>query len=317
MDEMTNGGGSAEPQDLTTETSEAWQRLQVGLAEQLGNLTDEDDHLILELPVGSDVGTTPYAQFAGFGDCMVRAELSGDAYLAPLHRLDAESGSSLRLGGWLGNDEQELNWYVERPVSDAHFIALMIVWALRDVFGVAHPQLLTYKAWGPNSSSAVVLGIPTSDEVPAELAIDASEETVEPFVLSPSDRDELMEMVQMVLHAKLGERPPVDDDGDVVLMHLEQPVWIRVRPEQPAIEIFARVAHDVRSRRATAVELAVLNGDNPWVKWVQRDRTVWQHLVIPGAPFVPVHLDGMVDVFLETMTKTRDDLVFRLLGKAA
>ena len=72
---------------------------------------------------------------------MVRAELSGDAYLAPLHRLDAESASSLRLGGWLGNDDEELNWYLERSVADANLLALTVVWALRDVFGVAHPQL--------------------------------------------------------------------------------------------------------------------------------------------------------------------------------
>ena len=142
-------------------------------------------------------------------------------------------------------------------------------------------------------------------------------EDIGPLVLCPTDRDELIEMMLMVLQAKLGERPAVDDDGDVVLMHLDQPVWIRVRHEQPAIEIFARVAHDVRSRRATAVEVAVLNSENPWVKWAQRDHTVWQHLMIPGAPFVPAHLDGMIDVFLEAMTKTRDDLVFRVLGKAA
>lgn len=320
VDEMTSGGGSAEPQDLTTETNEAWQRLQVGLAEQLGNMTDEDDHLVMELPSGGDrgeVGTTPYAQFAGFGDRMVRAELSGDAYLAPLHRLDAESASSLSLGGWLGNDNEELNWYLERSVADANLLALTVVWALRDVFGVTHPQLLTFNAWGPNSASADVLGLGATADVPAELAIEQLEDPAEPLVLSPSDRDELVEMVLMVLQAKLGERPTVDDDGDAVLIHLGQPVRVRVRHEQPAIEIFARVAHDVRSRRATAVELAVLNSGNSWVKWSQRERTVWQHLVIPGAPFVPAHLDGMVDVFLETMTKTRDDLVFRVLGKAS
>lgn len=320
MDDMTNGGGSAEPQDLTVETNEAWKRLQVGLAEQLGNMTDEGDHLVMELPFGGDhgePGATPYAQFAASGDGLLLAELSGDAYLAPLHRLDAESASSLSLGGWLGNDDEELNWFVERSLSDANLVALMVVWALRDVFGVAHPQLLTYNAWGPNSSSAVVLGIRATAEVPAEPEIDQVDGTEEPFVLSPSDRDELVEMVLMVLEAKLGERPPVDDDGDAVLMHLEQPVWIRVRHEQPAIEMFARVAHDVRSRRATAVELTVLNANNPWVKWTQEDHAVWQKLVIPGAPFVPAHLDGMVDVFLETMTTTRDDLVFRVLGKAA
>ena len=153
MDEPTNGGGSAEPQDLTIETNEAWRRLQVGLAEQLGNMTDDGDHLVMELPFGGDrgeVGTTPYAQFAGSGDGMVRAELSGDAYLAPLHRLDAEAASSLSLGGWLGNDGEELNWYLERSVADANLVALTVVWACA-----------TYSGSHTRSCSATAPGGPT------------------------------------------------------------------------------------------------------------------------------------------------------------
>lgn len=314
MNESINGGGAADSQDLDVQAAQVWQDLQANLASQLTRMADVRDHLILELPAGSEGGTAPYAQFAGTGGGTLRAELSGDAYLAPVHRLDADRAASLSLGGWQGNDADELNWHLERPLEDANLVGLMVVWALRDVFGVVHPQLLTYNAWGPGSDAAAGLGLAASDQAPAELP---ARDEAEPFVLAPSDRDELVEMVLMALHATLGERPPVDDDGDVVLTHLDQPVWIRVLHDQPAIEIFARVAHDVRSRRATAVELAVLNRDNPWVKWIQRERTVWQHLVIPGAPFAPAHLDGMVDVFLQTMTRTRDDLAFRVLGKAA
>ena len=61
----------------------------------------------------------------------------------------------------------------------------------------------------------------------------------------------------------------------------------------------ARVAHDVHSRRATAVEIGLLNRDNPWVRWTLHDRTVWQTIVLPGLPFVPSHLDAMLDVFLD------------------
>ena len=44
---------------------------------------------------------------------------------------------------------------------------------------------------------------------------------------------------------------------------------------------------------------------------------MWQHIVIPGLPFAPAHLDAMLDVFLETMTATRDDLAFRVGGRVA
>lgn len=64
------------------------------------------------------------------------------------------------------------------------------------------------------------------------------------------------------MREKYGADPTVDDDGDFVLHHLGQPVWVRVRTDQAAVEIMARVAHDVHSRRATAVEIGLLNRDN-------------------------------------------------------
>ena len=70
---------------------------------------------------------------------MLRAELSGNAYLAPAHagrRVVRDAADD----GVEGNDEEEPNWYVERPLEDARIIAAMVVGALREAYGVAHPQ---------------------------------------------------------------------------------------------------------------------------------------------------------------------------------
>jgi len=314
MDESDFGGEAADQPGATREVDQGWNQLARSLADHLGRMTSEEDHLVLELPRGHDGGTTPYAQFAGFGDGhMLRAELSGDVYLTPASRLDTEWCDALRAMGWLGNDDEEPNWYVERPLGDVKVVAGLVVGALREAYGVAHPLLLTYHAWGPAAAGAAELGLSATEDVPAELP-DAPDQ---PVAFMPDDRDELVEMVGMTMEAKYGERPDVDDDGDLVLIHLDQPVWVRVRPDTPAVEIFARVAHSIHSRRATAAELAVLNRDNPWVKWTLEERAVWQHIVLPALPFAPTHLEAMVDVFLGTMTATRDDLAFRVGGQVA
>ena len=73
MNEITNGGGAADSQDLDVQAAQAWQDLQATLAEQLTRMVDVRDHLILELPAGDEGGTAPYAQFAGTGGGTLRA----------------------------------------------------------------------------------------------------------------------------------------------------------------------------------------------------------------------------------------------------
>ena len=217
------GGGTAD-RERDHELDQAWNHLAHGLAAHLARMTDESDHLVVELPEGDDGGTTPYAQFAGFGDGMVRAELSGDAYLAPANRLERRVVRVPAADGVEGNDEEEPNWFVERPVGDAKIVAALVVGALREAYGVAHPLLLTYRAWGPGAAAAAELGLSATRGRAGRAARRRT-----PMALLPDDRDDLVEMVLMTLDAKYGERPTVDDDGDVVLTHLDQPVWVRAR----------------------------------------------------------------------------------------
>lgn len=332
----TNHGGPPagtprEGSDAIEELDAAWAKLEEDLTAYLSTMVDpeEGDHLLIELtdpdPEG-DAGCPPYAQCAGFGDGrIVRAVVSGNAYLLPQYQLGEDGSDFFALMGWSGNDATEQNWYVERPVTSAEEIANHVVWALRHHFGVVHPQLLTYQAWGPAADSAGLLGLCATAEVPIDeptaptggSEIGGSESVSDLLALTPADRDGLLRLVEVVLREKDEAAPSVDGDGDFVLHHLGQPVWVRVRGDQPAVEIMARVAHDVHSRRATAVEIGLLNRDNLWVRWTLRDRTVWQTLVLPGLPFVPSHLDAMLDLFLGAMTTTRDDLAYRTGAKVA
>lgn len=323
----TNRGGETAMNRAIAEIDDAWKQFQDNLAAYLATMTDpeEDDHLLIELadpnPEG-DGPCPPYAQFAGFGDGrMIRAEISGNANLLPQYQLDHDGCDFLVGAGWAGNvidgDIGERNWTMHRSVDGLDDIVDHVIRAMRYHFGVAHPHLLTYRAWGPAAEGAAVLGLCASDEVPhAEPAVQAAPSPM-PLAVEPADRAELLVLVGRVLREKYEGEPTLDEDDDFVLHHMGQPLWIHVYGDQPAVQIMARVAHDVHSRRATAVEIGLLNRDNLWTRWTLRDRAVWQTLVLPGSPFVPTHLDAMLDLFLEALSSTRDDLAYRTGAKVA
>jgi hypothetical protein len=324
----TNHGTGNDP--VPAEINADWAAFEVALAAYLATMSDPDegDHLLIEVtdpdPDGA-AGCPPYAQFAAFGGgTMIRAEVSGDARLRPQFRLSDDAPAWFTRKGWAGgaaanaDEGEERNWYVVAPLDRVDEIARVVVETMRDRFGIVHPQLLTYQAWGPAADEAEFLGLCATGEVPLDEPQAVGHEPIlGQLALQPSNRDELLGFVGALLREKYEADPTVDNDGDFVLHHLGQPVWVRVRTDQPAVEIMARVAHGVHSRRATAVEIGLLNRDNLWVRWTLRERTVWQTLLLPASPFVPSHLDEMLDLYLAAMSETRDDLAYRTGAKVA
>lgn len=320
---MTNHSPGGTPADPTC--VEAWATFEDQLAGYLADMVDaaEQDHLILELPGDDESGTAPYAQFAGFdGGTMIRGEVSSNAYLGAGFLLDERSTALLEDAGFVLQRDDEgaaQNWARDVPIAEARALASVVVVALRDVFGIAHPHLLTYQAWGPATEGIDVLGLCATSDVQVDPVVSPSRarRALGKTAYRPKTRAKLHELVGRLLAQKYDVEPVVDDDGDYVLEHMGQAVWVRVRSDQPAVEIMARVAHDVRSRRATSVEIGLLNRDHSWVWWTLIDRSICQSVLIPGFPFVPVHLDAMLDVFMEAMSTTRNDLALRVGGRTA
>lgn len=158
---------------------------------------------------------------------------------------------------------------------------------------------------------------PDSDQLWKEF--DAEHATIDTSELAQlsTNRDELVRLVGDALAEKFGERPDLDDDGDFVLHHMGQRVWVRVHTDFPAIVILARVGHGVYSRRATEVELGILNRRAAFGHWSLTGREMWQESTMVALPFVALHLSVLIDHFLQTMTSTRDDLVYRTGAKVA
>lgn len=313
------------------EVEARWSEFELQLAAQLARMDDVDeaDLLILELPGFDDEapGTAPYVQFAASEEgTVLHTEVSGNAYLEPQFVLGQGACEAMRSSGWAGADDDEKNWFRDDPLGAVPEVAGRVVAALRDRFGVTHPDLLTYRAWGPAAAGADQLGLCASGAVPVDTvdlpvrrhAEGAAESlgTGEAEVHEPESRDDLLVLVGRVLRETCGE-VMVDDDGDFVLVHLGQPVFVRVLPDQPAVQVFTRVVHGVRSRRGAAVEVALLNRDEVWMKWILRETSIWQSAVVPAMPFAESHLVVMLELFLHAMETTRDDLALRTGGEVA
>lgn len=325
MTNTNHGGGPADGHDFEQGLDVQWSNLEDALAAYLSTMVDtaQGDHLILGVPGGDESeGAAPYVQFAAFGEGrMLRAEAVSNCYLtAPFQINPAEVEALTVIGGWQGGEED--NFFLERPVAEADQLAEAAIFALRSVYAVPAPGLLTVQAWGPSAAGAGVLGLPLRD---ASTDDSRHLEYVEPpagwatsqVAVVPENHAELVGFIRDVLAEMFDPIPELDDDGDFVIVHRGQPVWVRARKDVPVVEIMARVAHDVRSRRATSVELGLLNRDQAWVKWTLRERSVWQTLLLPGRPFVAEHVRAMLEIFLDALGETRDDLVVRTGGRTA
>lgn len=304
-----------------------WQTLETGLSAYLATMVapDGEDYLVLELTDldsrGAD-GCTPYVEFISHGqDGTLLARVPADDQLREHHRLDGRGHSFLVDAGWRTTDEDPdcPQWSIQVPLGEVPGLARQVICMLREHFGIAHPQLLTYQAWGRAAGGVGVLELLATDEVPVDHAqtpdrrtADTSAPAMWNVAIATDNRDGLVELVANVLRQKYDEEPTIDDDDDFVLHQLATPVWVRVRTDQPTVEILACVAHLVASRRQAAIETELLNRDRMWSRWTVHDSMVWQTLRVPALPFVPAHLDAMLEIFFADLRETQDDLAYRI-----
>lgn len=189
----------------------------------------------------------------------------------------------------------------ERHGGRAALVTRAMMW-LRNKCAIPHPHLLTHRASGPCAQWSGVLGLEWT-------------KGAGPGYAHPADRDTLLDLVEQTIGAEM----PVgrDEDDDFFVDHEGQRIWIRVLPNVPAIEITARAAHGTVSRRQAAVEVGILNRSNPWIWWQVIGRDVFQTAIIDTSPFAPEHLTTTLEIFLNALSATRDDLALRVGGEVA
>lgn len=289
----------------------AWRQFQAQLADRLATL-EEDDVAVVEAMVGEEpeAGAVPYVQFCAYGPGMLRGEVAGNHVLDARWALGEESVRTLGEIGYLEptyapDDEPDhgsLNHYVDLPQDEADRLAVMATRALRDVFGVPHPALLSGDG-GDDTGAA-----------PAEAA--AHERGDEPVAAFPHGGfEELSAMVDRALTPYFGHAPRHDSDGDIPVTAGLSLFFVRVHEELPVVEMFGCVATDVTDLEAAQREVTILNRDVRFAKFRLSGDSIMVDLQLPAWPFVPEHLRAMVAMLGDLFTRVEDDLVERVGGR--
>jgi hypothetical protein len=292
---------------------QAWDLFEVRLAAYLATMEHAEDRLVLETPDSGGDATAPYAQVDVVRPGVLRAELSGNSVLEKVHRLDKAGKRAVRELGWDAPDRAHgfVNFHTELELADVDVLAQMIRAALGETFRLADPELLSYRAWGPAAGEATALGLASTEDVPTDRVGGSGRTSTSATV--PDGRDDLLALVGETLAELFDDEVELDEDTDFVLDHGHRS-YVRVREDEPTIEVFTRLVHDVDSRRRTAVELSILNREVRWAKFYLGERSVYMTLTLPGSPYSAAHVRALVPRFEQTVLEVRDDLALRTGG---
>ncbi len=301
MDEAERAVGMGTRVDLDRATERAWRMVELDLAQRIARL-DEGEAILLELdtPDWEESGA-PYVRVV-WTAAGPQAEAVSNHYLAPQYRLDKAARRALREVGWEkpGQRSRNYSWLVEAGDEfDAEVAAKVMVFALRDVYGVQHPAFLV------DHDDVVHVDedyIPTPD-----LAGPAVE---------PADASHLHALVAAALAEEIGAEPQTDDDGDFPFVCGSSVVFVSVVDgPMPVVRIFARLVEEVTERQRAAYEVAVLNRDVRWAKFVLLDDAIILRHEVLASPFAPDHLHFVLAEICEWVCRFAPDVAYRAGGR--
>jgi hypothetical protein len=297
------------------QSDEAWAGFRRQLADHCAGMSDDDLlHIEIEQAVAEDelYGATPYLQLLGWGQGAIRAEVCSNAFLDDRFRLSVPQEAQLAELGWNapthGRDDEpdhgSPHWWDDVELRDADRLAVMCVGALRDVFGCRHPAFLVVDGFEPTGFTA-----PESGED------DGPEPEMEAAIAYPRDRDELRELVDAALARAFDEPVKHDQDGDVPIVIGDSVLFVLVADDEPIIELFAELVHDVQDLAAANREVAVLNRDLMFGTCIVRDDRVLLRHRLCGAPFVPAQFRTVLSRVGSDLDRIAADLAERVGGR--
>lgn len=293
--------------DVDAQADHAWRAFRGRLADHVAGLED-GEVLVVETDPADDEGTEPYVQFLGLGDGLLRAEVSSNVWLRAERRLDAAAEARLVELGWAAplSDEVGLdeNFYLDAGTREADRVAELAVVALREVFGVPHPVFLTADGLEREPGQPVPDdGPPAGDELP--------------LAVQPRDRDELVDWVDRVLTPVFGHPPRHDEDDDIPVNAGTAALFVRVRDDMPAVQIFCRLVGGVRDPEAAVHEVNLLNAEHRFVDFALVDDAVMADVHVLAMPLAPAHLRDMLEVMCGVADRVGPVLARRVGGEVA
>jgi len=291
--------------DLERTRATAWRRFRRGLADRIADLEIGDSVLVeVEGQVDDeDSGCPPYVQIIRGDELICRAEVSSNHCLHARYHIDKASRARLRELGWSKPSSKggELSYWFDFEPSHADEVAVMAVRALQEVFRVVHPAFL-------------VSGIEVQAD-PALPTVSEQQPVDEPLAVVPARQEDLERLVDEALVPVFGNVPTRDGDGDIPVVNGSAVVFVRVLEDMPVIWLFAELVRDVTDLERARFEVAVLNRDRDFAKFVLVDNRIRADVHLPAWPFVPLHLRHTLAMLCQLADAVDDDLAVRVGGK--
>ena len=183
---------------------------------------------------------------------MVRVEAVSNVYLAAGSELDEEQERALEGIGFQRPEaedwaEGETNFWLDLELREADRAAVMVVRALREVYGVLHPVYLDADGLEPEGA---VRPLPPK---PHRAEPDPDE------VVRPSSVEEVRAVIDLAVAGTFDETPEWDDDGDLPLPTEDHLVWVSVNKNAPRVLLSCLLVDDVADRQAALAEVNRLN----------------------------------------------------------
>lgn len=277
-----------------------WKHFEKNLAAALG-VMEEDQFLVIAAKAG-----WRFVQFAIQGSFGVRAESISNHYLPREHRLTSGQIDALRALGWKSptrkpsdpaDGEGSPNFYMDHPRATTHGeLAAVAVATLADVYGLRHPGLLEYKAFGEDGTQILIptLGIRHERVQPRE---------------APDKEPSASEIQVAVLNALRAawEDPTLEFDEQVKAVPLRfgsAQVFVSVRERPLRLSLVSILASNIHESEQMLQRLNTINSAVIFARTYWRDGGIWAEVDLPAAPF---HAPALIRA-CAALGKMADDL---------
>lgn len=107
-----------------------------------------------------------------------------------------------------------------------------------------------------------------------------------------------------------------DEDGDYRVDRFGAGFYVSILEDRQVLRLWKTVVRGVASRRAATIEANYLNRSHPLTRWTLWGHDLVQEVYLPAHPFIPSHLDEMLERFAEQYTDTVSALRLRLNAEA-
>lgn len=300
--------GTPSEESLDAKVATAWADLTRRMAAALGQGQDGDT-VIVELAPADAASLHEarqldrFVQWVHFGSS-IRCECVGNAYLPEHLRLSKELLAQLIDLGWQAAlpDDDSVNFWIERPQTDAQHLADLLARTLRDVYGAPHPAFLRARGFnGQHALNTDQLGIPSAA---GHYAPPPEEQNAHP------DRV-LTQRVVATLSEDLGCSPDelvTDSDGDYPIRSGSAMVFVRVFEEAGLIVLMSPLLKDVPDSPQLRLVLDNIQTQIPFVQLSLEEGIVTARAHLIGDPFVPLHLHHLLGM----MSQMCDDVDTKL-----